>query len=56
MVKSLTAEKDLDYDVIWENLSRRFGHINEPECANHWFGTKCQLENPKQLRSLSRGL
>jgi len=30
-VRELTAEKDSDYDAIWENLARRFGHIDEPE-------------------------
>jgi len=28
-VRGLTADKDKDYDLIWENLSRRFGHIDE---------------------------
>jgi len=32
-VRGLTADKDEDYDLIWENLSRRFGHIDEPERA-----------------------
>jgi len=27
-VRRLTADKDEDYDLIWENLSRRVGHIH----------------------------
>ena len=27
-VKGLTADKDEDYDLIWENVSRRFRHIS----------------------------
>jgi len=41
----LTPDKDEDYDLIWENLSRRFGHIDEPERA------KRRLDNKKQLES-----
>jgi len=32
-IQGLTAEKDSDYDAIWENLSRCFGHIDELERA-----------------------
>jgi len=32
-VRGLTADKDEDYDVIWENLSHRSGHTDEPERA-----------------------
>jgi len=41
-IRGLTAEK---YDVIWENLSRRFGHIDEPECAKRRFDATRQLES-----------
>ena len=43
-VRGLTADKDEDYDLIWENLSRRFG-LDEPERA------KRRLDNKKQLES-----
>ena len=45
MVRGLTAEKDADCDAIWENLSRRFGHIHEPEHAKCKFDLKRQLES-----------
>jgi len=44
-VRGLTAEKDSDYDAIWENLSRRFGHIDE------WERTKRRLDTAHQLES-----
>jgi len=44
-VRGLTADKDEDYDLIWENLSRRFGHIDEPERAKRRFDNKKQLES-----------
>ena len=43
-VHGLTA-KDEDYPVIWDNLSRRFGHTDEPEWAKWWFDTQKQLES-----------
>ena len=42
-VRGLTAEKDADCDAIWENLSRRFGHIDEPEHAKRKFDSKNNL-------------
>ena len=39
-VQGLTAENDADYDAIWENLSCRFGHIDEPEHAKCKFDSK----------------
>jgi len=44
-VRGLTADKDEDYDFIWENLARRFGHIDEPERAKRPFDNKKQLES-----------
>jgi len=44
-VRGLTAEKDSDYDAIWENLSRRFGYIHEPEHAKRKFDSKRQFES-----------
>jgi len=44
-VRGLTADRDKDYDLIWENLSRRFGHIDEPETAKRQFDNKKQLES-----------
>ena len=44
-VRGLTADKDEDYDLIWENLSRRFGHIDEPERAKRRFDNKKQLDS-----------
>jgi len=44
-VRGYTAEKDSEYDAIWDNLPRRFGHIDEPERAKHRFDTACQLES-----------
>jgi len=44
-VRGLTADKDEDYDLIWDNLSRRFGHIDEPERAKRRFDNKKQLES-----------
>jgi len=44
-VRGLTADKDKDYDLIWENLSCRFGHIDEPERAKRRFDKKKQLES-----------
>jgi len=32
-VRGLKAEKDTDLALIWEALSRRFGHVDEPERA-----------------------
>jgi len=39
-VRGLMADIDEDYDLIWENLSRRFGHIDEPERAKRHLITK----------------
>ena len=44
-VRGLTAEKDSDYDAMWDNLARRFGHIDEPERAKRRFDTTRQLES-----------
>ena len=44
-VKGLTADKDKDYDLICENLSHRFGHIDEPEQAKRRFDAKKQLKS-----------
>jgi len=44
-VRGLTTDKAEDYDLIWENLSRRFGHIDEPERAKRRFDNKKQLES-----------
>jgi len=44
-VRGLTADKDEDYDLIWENLSRRFGHMDELERAKRRFDNKKQLES-----------
>jgi len=44
-VRGLTADKDEDYDLIWENLLRRFGHIDEPERVKRRFDNKKQLES-----------
>ena len=32
-VCGLTANQESDYEAIWEALSRRFGHMDEPERA-----------------------
>ena len=59
-VRGLTAEKDADYDAIWENLSRQFGHIDEPEHEKRKFDSKRQLESEtiavfeQALRSIFR--
>ena len=44
-VRGLTADKDEDYELICENLARRFGHIDEPEKAKRRFDNKKQLES-----------
>ena len=44
-VGGLTADKDEDYDLIWENLAHRFGHIDKPERAKRRFDNKKQLES-----------
>jgi len=44
-VRGLTADKDEDYDLIWENLSCRFSHIDEPKRAKRRFDNKKQLES-----------
>jgi len=31
--RGLTANQESDYEAIWEALSRRFGHMDEPERA-----------------------
>jgi len=54
-VRGLTADKDEDYDLIWENLSRRFGHIDEPERAKRRFDNKKQLES-ETIAVLEQGL
>ena len=54
-VRGLTADKDEDYDLIWENLSQRFGHIDEPERAKRRFDNKKQLES-KTIEVFEQGL
>jgi len=54
-VRGLTADKDEDYDLIWENLSRRFGHIDEPERAKRHFDNKKQLES-EMIEVFEQGL
>jgi len=44
-VRGLTADKDEYYELIWENLARKFGHIDEPERAKRRFDNKKQLES-----------
>jgi len=44
-VRGLTADKGEDYELIWENLARRSGHIDEPERAKRRFDNKKQLES-----------
>jgi len=44
-VRGLRADKDEDYDLILENLSGRFGHIDEPERTKRRFDNKKQLES-----------
>jgi len=44
-VRGLMVEKDSDYDAIWENLSSRFGHTDEPERAKRRFDATHQLES-----------
>ena len=44
-VRGVTADKDEDYDLIWENLSGRFGRIDEPQRAKRRFDNKKQLES-----------
>jgi len=41
--------------AIWENLSRRFGHIDEPERAKRRFDNKKQLE-PETVEVFEQGL
>jgi len=39
-VRCLKAEKDTDLSLIWEALSRRFGHVDEPERAMRRFDVR----------------
>ena len=43
-VHGLTANKESDHEAIWEALSRRFGHMDEPERAIQLFDVTKQGE------------
>jgi len=43
-VRGLTANQESDYEAIWEALSRRFGHMDEPERAMQLFDVAKQDE------------
>ena len=43
-VRGLKAERDTDLALIWEALSRRFGHIDEPERAMRRFDVRRQQD------------
>jgi len=43
-VRGLKAEKDTDLALIWEALSRRFGHVDEPERAMRRFDVRRQQD------------
>jgi len=43
-VIGLKAEKDTDLALIWEALSRRFGHVDEPERAMRRFDVRRQQD------------
>jgi len=43
-VRGLKAEKDTNLALIWEALSRRFGHVDEPERAMRRFDVRRQQD------------
>jgi len=43
-VRGLKAEKDTDLALIWEALSRRFGHVDKPERAMRRFDVRRQQD------------
>jgi len=43
-IRGLKAEKDTDLALICEALSRRFGHVDEPELAMRRFGVRRQQD------------
>jgi len=43
-VRGLKAEKDTDLALIWDALSRRFGHVDEPERAMRRFDVRRQQD------------
>jgi len=47
-VRGLKAEKDTDLALIWETLSRRFGHVNEPERSMRRFDVRRQQDGETQ--------
>jgi len=59
-VRGLKAEKDTDLALIWEAMSRRFGHVGEPERAMRRFDVKRQQDGEtltlfeQNLRKLHR--
>ena len=59
-VRGLKAEKDTDLALIWEALSRRFGHVDEPERAMRRFDVIRQQDEEtltlfeQNLRTLHR--
>jgi len=54
-VRGLKAEKDTDLALIWEALSRRFGHVDKPERAMRRFDVRRQQGGFEQnLRILHR--
>ena len=61
-VRGLKAEKDTDLALIWEALSRRFGHVDEPERAMRRFDVRRQQDGEtltlfeQNLRILHRRL
>ena len=44
MQSGLKAEKDTDLALIWDALSRRFGHVDEPERAMRRFDVRRQQD------------
>ena len=48
-VRGLKAEKDTDLSLIWEALSRRFGHVDEPERAMRRFDVRRQQDGETLL-------
>jgi len=61
-VRGLKAEKDTDLALIWEALSGRFGHVDEPERAMRRFDVRRQQDGEtltlfeQNLRILHREL
>ena len=43
-VRGLKAERDTNLTLIWEALSRRFGHVDEPERAMRRFDVRRQQD------------